>query len=303
MTCLECRVAWSSRGLQPVDSGDDHTDATCEGSDRRCSRVKVFELKRRAVDGRPVWVYRSRTDGPGPRRLQRETSPPSVTRRKHSNGRSNISGDRKASEHADAEGTRRGIPRATRRGTGNDRQALLAARQGAPRVRRAPAHAGDPLCVSRPVLRRDAYRESEESTRGTFVAPLPRSQLSSARRGGCRQRTARGAPACGDQPVTLDPTSSPGSTATPGGGAQRTSRSRLVAVRDWLSNRADNRFARLALLWFRRYFEASRNSGAAASAYITLSVLPAALVFIAIFNLGRAQILRLIHTVPHPEPC
>ena len=60
-----------------------------------------------------------------------------------------------------------------------------------------------------------------------------------------------------------------------------------MAVRGWLSNRASNRFARLALLWFRRYFEASRNSGAAASAYITLSVLPAALVVIAIFNLAR----------------
>ena len=32
---------------------------------------QVFELKKRAVDGRPVWVYRYRTDGPGSRRLQR----------------------------------------------------------------------------------------------------------------------------------------------------------------------------------------------------------------------------------------
>ena len=32
---------------------------------------QVFELKRRAVDGRPVWAYRYRTDGPGSRRLQR----------------------------------------------------------------------------------------------------------------------------------------------------------------------------------------------------------------------------------------
>jgi len=39
------------------------------------------------------------------------------------------------------------------------------------------------------------------------------------------------------------------------------------------------------LLWFSRYFEASRNSGAAATTYITLSVLPTALVIIAIFNL------------------
>jgi hypothetical protein len=26
---------------------------------------QVFELKKRAVDGRPVWAYRYRTDGPG----------------------------------------------------------------------------------------------------------------------------------------------------------------------------------------------------------------------------------------------
>jgi hypothetical protein len=32
---------------------------------------QVFELKKHAVDGRPVWAYRYRTDGPGSRRLQR----------------------------------------------------------------------------------------------------------------------------------------------------------------------------------------------------------------------------------------
>jgi hypothetical protein len=31
----------------------------------------VFELKKCAVDGRAVWAYRYRTDGPGSRRLQR----------------------------------------------------------------------------------------------------------------------------------------------------------------------------------------------------------------------------------------
>lgn len=60
-------------------------------------------------------------------------------------------------------------------------------------------------------------------------------------------------------------------------------------MRDWLSQRAENPLARLALLWFRRYFEASRNSGAAASAYITLSVVPAALVIVAFFNLARGD--------------
>jgi uncharacterized BrkB/YihY/UPF0761 family membrane protein len=42
-------------------------------------------------------------------------------------------------------------------------------------------------------------------------------------------------------------------------------------------------------IWFRRYFEASRNSGAAATTYITLSVLPTALVIIAIFNLAKGD--------------
>jgi hypothetical protein len=32
---------------------------------------QVLELKKRAVDGSPVWAYRYRTDGPGARRLQR----------------------------------------------------------------------------------------------------------------------------------------------------------------------------------------------------------------------------------------
>src|SRR6266536_3087168 len=32
---------------------------------------QVFELRRRAVDGSPVWAYRYRTDGPASRRLQR----------------------------------------------------------------------------------------------------------------------------------------------------------------------------------------------------------------------------------------
>ena len=61
---------------------------------------------------------------------------------------------------------------------------------------------------------------------------------------------------------------------------------RLAAVRDWLHGHADRPLARLALLWLRRYLEASRNSGAAASIYFTLSALPTALVVIAFFNLA-----------------
>ena len=68
-------------------------------------------------------------------------------------------------------------------------------------------------------------------------------------------------------------------TSSPGTGGGRVS-----AARDWLNDRADTSFGRLALLWFRRYFEASRNSGAAAASYVALSVLPAALVMVAVFN-------------------
>src|SRR4051794_20013337 len=65
--------------------------------------------------------------------------------------------------------------------------------------------------------------------------------------------------------------------------------SRLAAARDWLGGRADTSPGRLAPPSFRRYFEASRNSGAAASAYIMLSVLPTALVVIALFNRARGD--------------
>jgi membrane protein len=78
----------------------------------------------------------------------------------------------------------------------------------------------------------------------------------------------------------------PEDPATPVSG---TGGSRLSAVVDWLRSRGDTSLGRLSLLWFRRYFEASRNSGAAAAAYVTLSVLPAALVVIAFFNLARGD--------------
>jgi membrane protein len=71
--------------------------------------------------------------------------------------------------------------------------------------------------------------------------------------------------------------------------APGTGGSRLGAAQGWLQKRADSSLGRLTFLWFRRYFESSRNSGAAAAAYITLSVLPAALVIIGIFNLARGD--------------
>jgi membrane protein len=55
-------------------------------------------------------------------------------------------------------------------------------------------------------------------------------------------------------------------------------------VLSWLTRRTDTPVGRLAMQWFRAYFEASRNSGCAASIYSALSVLPAVLVAIAVFH-------------------
>ena len=84
--------------------------------------------------------------------------------------------------------------------------------------------------------------------------------------------------------MTLDPESQGSQAATSVADAPGTGGSRLSALVDWLRGRVDTSLGRLALVWFRRYFEASRNSGAAAAGYITLSVLPTALVVIAIFD-------------------
>ena len=56
---------------------------------------------------------------------------------------------------------------------------------------------------------------------------------------------------------------------------------RARRIQDWLRGRADTSIGRLAFQWFRAYFVASRNSGCAVTVYSSLSVLPAALVFIA----------------------
>lgn len=58
-------------------------------------------------------------------------------------------------------------------------------------------------------------------------------------------------------------------------------RGRAQRIQDWLTGRADTSLGRLALQWFRAYFAASRNSGCAVTVYASLSVIPAALVFVA----------------------
>jgi membrane protein len=67
-------------------------------------------------------------------------------------------------------------------------------------------------------------------------------------------------------------------TSGPAGGG------RIAAVQGWLRSRADTGLGRLAFGWFQRYFEASRNSGSAATIYSALSVFPTAMVAIAYFH-------------------
>jgi len=92
--------------------------------------------------------------------------------------------------------------------------------------------------------------------------------------------------ASGEQPAPDDLPSEDGGPVeeSPGTGG-----SRLAAAEGWLHERTDSGLGQLVVLWSRRYFESSRNSGAAATTYITLSVLPTALVIIAIFNLAKGD--------------
>src|SRR6188472_2272083 len=59
---------------------------------------------------------------------------------------------------------------------------------------------------------------------------------------------------------------------------------RVGRIRAWLARQTDSWVGRLSFLWFKRYMEASKNSGASTSAYFTLSVIPTALVAIAFFG-------------------
>ena len=69
---------------------------------------------------------------------------------------------------------------------------------------------------------------------------------------------------------------------------------------DWLRRRSDRPLGRLALQWFRAYFAASRNSGCAISIYSALSVLPAALVFVAVvYSSGGSVNVFAAHLVDH----
>jgi hypothetical protein len=76
--------------------------------------------------------------------------------------------------------------------------------------------------------------------------------------------------------------------------------SRVQKLMSWLRGRSDRPLGRLALQWFRAYFAASRNSGCAITVYSSLSVLPAALVFVAaIYAVGSDVNVFAQHLVDH----
>jgi membrane protein len=77
-------------------------------------------------------------------------------------------------------------------------------------------------------------------------------------------------------------------------------RGRAQRIQDWLRGRADTSLGRLSLQWFRAYFAASRNSGCAVTVYASLSVLPAALVFVAAVHPAQGDVnVFAQHLVTH----
>jgi uncharacterized BrkB/YihY/UPF0761 family membrane protein len=68
---------------------------------------------------------------------------------------------------------------------------------------------------------------------------------------------------------------------------------RVGRIRDWLSSQTDSWVGRLSFLWFKRYMEASKNSGASTSVYFMLSVFPTALAAIAYFGKSGGDVNAL----------
>jgi membrane protein len=64
---------------------------------------------------------------------------------------------------------------------------------------------------------------------------------------------------------------------------------RVQAIQQWLARRADTKLGRLGFRWFRSYFEASRNSGSAATLYSLLSVVPVVLATVGLASAAGAN--------------
>jgi membrane protein len=83
------------------------------------------------------------------------------------------------------------------------------------------------------------------------------------------------------------------------GSAAEPTHGRVERILNWLRERSDRPLGRLALQWFRAYFAASRNTGCAIAIYSCLSVLPAALVFVAaLYAVGNVNVFAQ-HLVDH----
>jgi uncharacterized BrkB/YihY/UPF0761 family membrane protein len=67
---------------------------------------------------------------------------------------------------------------------------------------------------------------------------------------------------------------------------QKTSLRAIAWVQDWLERHADTALGRLALAWFRAYFDASHNSAAAFTLYSFISVFPACLALLALVDVA-----------------
>ncbi|HEY2353316.1 MAG TPA: YhjD/YihY/BrkB family envelope integrity protein [Gaiellaceae bacterium] len=68
---------------------------------------------------------------------------------------------------------------------------------------------------------------------------------------------------------------------------------RVTRIRDWLARQSDSRVGRFSFLMFKRYLEASKNTGAATTAYFMLSILPTALAAIAVFGKSGGDVNAL----------
>lgn len=74
---------------------------------------------------------------------------------------------------------------------------------------------------------------------------------------------------------------------------------RAERIMAWLRERSDRPLGRLGFRWFRAYMASSRNSGCAIAIYSCLSVLPAALVFVAALHAVGNVNLFAQHLVDH----
>jgi membrane protein len=83
------------------------------------------------------------------------------------------------------------------------------------------------------------------------------------------------------------------------GATGETEHGRVERIMLWLRERSDGPVGRLAFQWFRAYLAASHNTGCAIAIYSCLSVLPAALVFVAALYAAGNVNLFAQHLVDH----